>query len=107
MSSFVLDSKMSKVCVQAHNVMGKKVKWKTVMIWGIAGVYTSSRGNPEKRGTCCFTTGLGNWVVGKEDFPKEGTLRSAFSQQANDTQELQFGVQIHWASLKVNDICGL
>lgn len=33
----MLDLKMSKICLQSHSVVGKKVKGKTVMIWGIVG----------------------------------------------------------------------
>lgn len=41
MSSFVLDSKMRKICSQAHTAMGKKVEGKIIMMWGIVGgVYT-------------------------------------------------------------------
>lgn len=46
-------------------------------------------------------------MVVKEDFPKEGTLQSALSQQTNDKCEIQYRVQIHWASLGMSDICGL
>lgn len=37
MSSFGLDSKMGKICSQAHNVMGKEVEGKIIMIWGMVG----------------------------------------------------------------------
>lgn len=88
--------------------MGKKVKGKIMVMWGLVGDTHQFLWELGEEGI--LTVHRQGWGAGrqlKEDFLRWGDIAVSTQSQANAKHEIQYSVPEPWASLQMNDIYSL